>query len=383
MARRKRKQTLFDVINTGQPKGLQVRNRVPTYQPTPELPVQKKLAKLFGRRKPGAELDEPLTASQKLEQLRRELSPPPAPEPIAPILPTTPRATTRIAEYEPEEPVEVPAAPRAPAISVSDRVRMLAAEAEGSESPTINRSPGKPIGQIAREQWSRVAPKLATLGQAVGRASSHGLIELRTLGSRVRDANSRYAVTALTACAVVVFVGGSYFAGRLLLNRPPIDLASGTPTAIRSDVLDLAQHKSNGDTVANVDNRRSEPTLERSKGAASPSPIITPGSGSGVFGGRDLSLNYVIIQSCQTQADADATVEMLAKHNVPATVELNLGFNQFLPFAVVSTEGFARMSGNTKYTGFLSTLNKIGEQEAGVTIRDRLDPQPFKYRVKH
>lgn len=387
MAKRKRKMTLFDVINTGPAKGMQVRHRVPTYQPVPELPVQKKLAKLFGRRGSKGAEDRPLTAAEELEQLRRELAPPPTPEPVMrevelepepePIVKKpVPRVTTRVVEYEPS-PEEVNREP-APPMSVADRVRMLAAEADADEPV---REPKRPLGERFAGIWQKVTPHLATAGRSVGRATSGSVIGLRTQASKYRDLQSRYGVTAITFASVMALFIGSFYVGKFLLGGRTVEPLASNGSNVRSDVLDLTRGSATDGVIGNVNSGgRNDATLVRPPQDGSAVNANAPAAA--VFGNRDLTLNYVIIQSCATAIDAQTTVETLARHKVDATVETGLGFNPYLPFAVVSKRGFVRINGNAELNNFMATLRRISDREAGNSVRDPFDPHPFKYKVQ-
>ena len=381
MAKRKRKMTLFDVINTGPAKGLQVRHRVPTYQPVPELPVQKKLAKLFRRR--GGQPDRPLTAAEELEALRRELSPGTAspaathlsePEPIAESIQKkpVPRVTTRVVEYEPT-PQEAPRE-AAPAMSVADRVRMLAGEVDDAERDRPARSNGIPLGTRALRAWNRFTPHLANAGRGAGRGVSGGFIHLRSSLSNFREYQSRYGVTVVTAVAFVVLLGGSFMVGKTLLSGPAQQppLLAKQSTDVRRDVLDFTTPAN-----ANLNSAKPQATLVDRPAVVDPAKANAPISLA--FKGRDLSLNYVIIQSCATEADAKNTVEVLARYNVAATVETGLDwFNSKLLYKVVSTVGFAKVSANPDHARFMENLQRISDREAGNSIRDRLDPHALK-----
>ena len=366
MAKRKRKMTLFDVMHTGQSVGLQVRTRVQPYHPTPELPVMKKLSKLFGRtaRKPDA--NRPSSAADELAQLRRELAAKTeaqTPEPIA------------------DEPKQVPesagsfrtAEPIAEAFSTRDE--------KPEQEQRAPREPRQTLADVMRAQWAIVSPKFMELGRRLGslgrRAGYHtgqGLLALREL-------YSRYAVTAAAAAGVVVLLCGSFYAGKLLFNRPAVNLSGqGTALAggeIRSDVLDINDRNAThaNEPIANLNSGQPQATLERQAGPASTAK-------PGVFGGRRTDLNYVIIQSYPTQAEALATVDVLSKHGVKASVELNLprwaSAGNTL-YSVVSVDGYQKLTGNDAYKAYVANIAKISEKEVGKTLPKKLEPGVYKW----
>lgn len=367
MAKRKRKMTLFDVINSGQPIGLQVRQRIPSYQPTPELPVKKKLAKLFGRNKSATDRDPnaPLSAAEELELLRRELGAKPA-EPVVERAP------------EPAEAEYDPTARWAERETTSHRERE---PAEVSREPIAEtpRVPRKPIRVVLAEAWEKVSP-IVEAGRAKCVAwSRSALSHSRTLVDSLRNVNQRHAATAATALAAVVVLGGSFYIGKVLLQRPDTNPAlvdaDGINTQPRPDVMDVDPNS--GQAVANVS--RSVPNVALERGA--PQQPQTQAT-STVFGGRNLDQNYVIAQSYYTQAEADAAVDVLLKYNIRAGVEKNLpgwssGGRDF--YSVVSYDGFSKLRDNAAYQAFLKTLGTISDRETDSTLPKRLDPRPYKY----
>jgi hypothetical protein len=368
MAKRKRKMTLFDVMHTGQSVGLQVRTRVQPHHPTPELPVMKKLSKLFGRtsRKPDA--SRPTSAADELAQLRRELA-------VKTDAPTT------NAEPIADEPAHLPepvgsfrtAEPIAQAFSPRNE--------EPREEPRAPREPRRSLADILSARWAIVAPKfeaigvqLGSLGRRGGHHAGQGLLALREL-------YSRYAVTAAAAIGVVVLLCGSFYAGKLLFNRPAVNLSGqGTALAgneIRPDVLDINDRNAThaNEPIANLDAGQPQATLERQAGPASTAK-------PGVFGGRRTDLNYVIIQSYPTQAEALATIDVLSKYNIKATVELNLprwaSAGNTL-YSVVSVEGYQKLTGNDAYKAYVANIAKISEKEVGKTLPKKLEPGVYKW----
>jgi hypothetical protein len=383
------------VMHTGQPIGLQVRTRVPSYQPTPELPVTKKLAKLFGRtgRKPDA--NRPLTAAEELEQLRRELGSKRviAVEEPAVEAPIAPRVTTRSAaaavsttDGAAEAPERVESTHREPITSsFRNHERVAAAFARTAEpEPHLPQAPRRSFREVLGERWAIASPRLQAvtvhLRSFGGRGADHAIAHLQT----ARELYSRYAVTAAAAAGVVILLCGSFYAGKLLFNRPAVTLTSGDASSIadsqvRPDVLDISNTNArSNEAVANVSGAQTETKLERNAGRTSEG--TTPAK-SGAFGGRRLDLNYVIMQSYFTQAEAEATVEVLNKYGIKATVETNLprwamaGKNLY---SVVSVEGFAKMTGNSDFQAFMTSVNKINDKEAGNTLPKKLDPRPYR-----
>lgn len=383
MAKRKRKMTLFDVMHNGQSVGLQVRTRVPSYQPTPELPVTKKLAKLFGRTPKSADANRPRSAADELAELRRELAAKNTPS--TPVEASEPVPSPVAADVDDE--VEVPlvnsfreepvAAPPQPARRKS--AHDFAAELEEEEfretGPRISR---RPIGEVLRERWALLSPKLGALAAQLksvgGQSSSHAA---RGLGF-AREMYSRYAVTTGAALGVVILLCGSFYAGKLLFNRPASNaIVGGTSVAennVRPDVLDVNNATHSNEPIANIDSTQTQTTLERQPETTTPK--------STVFGGRRTDLNYVIVQSYRTQAEAIATSDVLAKYGVRTTVELNLprwASAGTTLYSVVSVEGFQKLSGNDQYKAFISKIATISDKEAGQTLPKRLEPGVYKW----
>lgn len=369
MAKRRRKMTLFDVMHTGQSVGLQVRTRTPAYHAAPVLPVTKKLAKLFGRTPRKAEAAAPRSAADELAQLRRELATKnPASEPIAEERPSVEaareaseasravapsRVEESIADSFAHEPHE-PAAPREPAV------------------------PRKPLGDILREQWEVISPKLGALAAKLrtfgGQGARHAAFGL----SGARELYNRYAVTTAAAVGVVVLLCGSFYAGKLLFNRPANSLQSVATNDVRPEVLDINSKDDSrtsdraNEPIANI-NSQPETKLERQ---------TDPPTKPGVFGGRRTDLNYVIIQSYPTQPEAIATVDVLAKYGVKSTVEMNLpkwAASGTTLYSVVGIEGYPKLTGNTAYEAYLAKIAQISDKEKGLTLAKKLSPCPYRW----
>lgn len=371
MAKRKRKMTLFDVINSGQPIGIQVRPRVPTYQPTPELPVQKKLARLFGRKPAnGRDPNQPLSAAEELELLRRELGAKPSPpESIE-------SAQEPVAEADPTEAHAEPELPRSPrrATEIARDLSEL--------PPAAPKTPRKPVRVLLHEAWQVAAPHLQSMKSKLYEWGHIGFTRTRARIESLRDINARHAATAATVLGGIIVLGGSFYVGKLLLQRPTTDPAlvdaDGINTLPRPDVLEIDPNGNSA--VANVS--RSVPDVALERVATQPQVAAPVGGRPDVFGGRNLDANYVIVQSYYTQAEADAAVDVLAKYNIRTNVEKNLpgwssGGRDF--FSVVSYDGYPRLKDNAAYQAFLQTLTKISDRETGTTLPKRLDPRPYKY----
>ncbi len=371
MAKRKRKMTLFDVINAGQPIGIQVRTRVPTYQPTPELPVKKKLAKLFGR-KPSRDPNQPLSAAEELELLRRELGGKKA------VTEVESGANDSVeTEYDPTARFAETESPR-PARRAVEIARDL------SDQPARPpKAPRKSIKQITSEYWEKVAPRVHSTRDHISQWTTAGWRHSQEYVESLRNLNTRHAATAATILGGIIVLGGSFYVGKLLLQRPASDAAlvdaDGINRDPRPEVMDVDPNANSA--VANVSRSVPSVSLERTNQPTTQKPP-TPAPASGVFGGRSLDLNFVIVQSYYTQAEADAAVDVLAKYNIRASVEKNLpgwssGGRDF--YSVVSVDGYPKLKDNAAYQAFLSTLTKISDREAGSTLPKRLDPRPYKY----
>lgn len=363
MAKRRRKMTLFDVMHTGQSVGLQVRTRTPTYQPTPELPVTKKLAKLFGRTPRPVDANKPRSAADELEQLRRELGAKTAAE--------SPTVTPDLED-------DVAAAPVVSSFSREPIVEVVTRREPVREEPREPRAPRRSMRDVLREKWALASPKLEVLRVHLTSFGERGANHTaRGLGF-AREMYSRYAVTTAAALGVVVLLCGSFYAGKLLFNRPAAVGLSNSTVAngeVRPDVLDLDNKATHtGEAIANI-NSQPETKLERTAELAN-APKST------VFGGRRQDLNYVIVQSYRTQAEAVATTDVLGKYGVQTTVEINLprwASSGTTLYSVVSLDGFQKLTGNDVYKAYIAKIAQISDQEAGKTLPKRLEPGVYKW----
>ena len=351
MAKRKRKVTLFDVINTGQPIGMTVKNRsVAPIRPD-------RAGGLLGRGGAAAGRSAKPTAAEELANLRRELDGRTA-------------ASADVDSREvPQTQASAPDADRTPAVVVPPRVPKL---------------PRKPIGESARDAWRVVAPRVNDVAaatwrgvRAVGRGATAATAASWQQARRVGDLDTRYLLTAGVGLAAIALLAGTFYVGRLLAHRPANDVTDATTLAggVRPDVLNLASAVRGGDASASLADR-SQPKLSQSV----ESPKSTPAPAA--FGGRDPSLNYVVIARYDTAVDAAAAVDVLAKYEVKSTVEKNLphwekeiGRDRFY---VVGADGFARVSG-TMYQAYLAKLARVSDREAGASLPAKLTPGAYKY----
>ena len=137
MAKR-RKMTLFDVINTGQPLGLQVKDRSATARLEPRRPFDR-----YGRATTTPPRGQKLSAAEELANLRRELGAKPA------------AGVEDIADPHRAE----------------HAARAIPLEPQATATIVTPRSPRKPIGQSVRETWDVVSPRLNTAGVATARVA--------------------------------------------------------------------------------------------------------------------------------------------------------------------------------------------------------------------
>ena len=360
MAKR-RKMTLFDVINTSQPLGLQVKDRSAANRAEARRPLDRSGGLMTAPTRGGK-----LTAAEELAILRRELG---AKSVAATI----------------DEPADEPADPH----RAEHAARAIPLEPEATATIVAPRAPGpprKPIAQNVREAWGAVAPKLNTVSaatargaRAAGRGAASAANASWQRASRLRDVDTRYLMTGAVIASAIVLLSGTFYVGRLLARRPAdaiTDVANVDLSQTRPDVLNL--NARGNEANANLFNRV-DAKLERQADPTRPTPHGNPA----IFGGRDVSMNYVVVARYDTAIDADAAVDVLARYGVKATVERNLphwekdsGRDRFY---VVGTEGFARVSGPT-YASYLNTLGKVSDKEAGNNLPAKLSPAPYKFQ---
>jgi hypothetical protein len=342
MAKRKRKMTLFDVMAAGQPVGLNVKDRQTLSRPVPTSRDDRP----NGRP----------SAAEELAALRRERERPAA------VVEAPSRVDDRSIPLEPAPEFTVAKAPR---------------------------EPRTPISEHVRRAWAVAAPKVAgatrtatqgvrSVGRSTASLASAGWGQAR----RVRDIDTRYLWTGTVAAAGIALLVGAFYVGRLLFRGPSSTIiADANTTDVRSDVLDI--HSRGGEASASPANRPADIRLERGRPAIPVTPPAPPAPASNVFGGRDLSLNYVVIETYNTPEDAAAAAEVLAQYKVRTTVEKNLpgwrAGNQDR-YMVVGLDGFAKIS-TPDFKAYLSALDRISEREAGKTLPAKLQHGAYKWRA--
>ena len=185
-------------------------------------------------------------------------------------------------------------------------------------------------------------------------------------------------MTAGVALSAVILLTGTFYVGRMLARRPSnalTDVATVDLNSTRPNVLNVSR----GNDANLVGGRDAK--LER--GIVEPAKPTPPVVNSSLFGGRDLTLNYVVIARYETSIDADAAIEVLTKYGVKTTVERNLpGWEPKGSrdrFYVVGTDGFAKISGPA-FTNYMNALSKISDKEAGNNLPAKLTPAAYKYQ---
>jgi hypothetical protein len=504
MARRKRKQTLFDVMNKGSgftPPTYATRAPRPGSAYTPPKPKSSLSAvvadwlqeKLQARRAASAERAKlreathstptaapsrapaPMrTARDELEVMRRELGAKPSPEPAAaiaitklatpakePIEASPPRRSaldalaamraelattvesetssvaTEVVDGVEEHPSDEPAPARRKTIitsifrskakrpameSIETPRAALSPEAAHEQQITITSTAGEEL-RARPTLAQRVAPVVAWMrrkafaswshvrssGQALARRGTMWLDRLTTQNGH-RIALGRYT-PFIVGGAILFTVILAFVFGQIFRPRAP-------------SALELAAREArDGVTRPDVINREGQPT-GRANTPTEPAPVVIDGQPKSNVpagniaarqpaaslvkrwnGPQTMGENYVVVMSYTAEADAVATIEVLAKYGIGATVEMNIpryhGEGQADRFYVVTNDGFSskgtagalingvsvekpykELAKNPDYAALIAQVLKCSEAEFRKTLPAKLDPRPYKWDAR-
>ena len=206
-------------------------------------------------------------------------------------------------------------------------------------------------------------------------ASGVGIVTVTSLTALVISLSSR-TVTDVGGLTAVEILAGK-------VNPGVLDLRSGSGVAgnLTSDT---------NNAVASIADRGASARLTQNASSNDSAISLSSGNTSqrAIEGtGRISGLNYVIIQAYDSQAEAQAVVELLAKSNITATVEFPSALPKWAQsdsglFFVVGTQSFNRFTNNPAYADYIRRLNAISGRETGKSIAKAFDPHAYQWRVK-
>ncbi|MFT3786169.1 MAG: hypothetical protein QM770_08385 [Tepidisphaeraceae bacterium] len=400
MARRKRKATLFDVMNKG--SGLTPpayvnrpvrRDAYPAPRQGPGIGqvltdwLARKLQPLTTNRPASTPPAGPRSARDEMDAMRRELAGPdaePTPAPVAvvepePELDPEPAPVRRSAldalaamrselasssdvvegeEVEPARPIEVmpkkkPVRRQIENLETPDspgpRDPQAARYTEIALEQVEPKQPRKPIGDVLKPYVSKITRTLKSAGAWSSRQliafknRVNELLDRATTQNGHRLALGRYTPFIIGG-AVVGIVVFAFVLGQVFNKRTPSQvelLAASNGDAVRSDVLDLTgavKPAPAGPAQANVPAGNIDQRQS--------SPTLTRRAGKPLSSPETRGDNFIVVQSYTTDVDADAAVEVLTKYGIDCTVEKNIPRwttpgQQKDRFYVVTLDGFA------------------------------------------
>lgn len=305
------------------------------------------------------------------------------------------------------EAIEAPGAESTPARTEAQHITISStAGADVRATPSI-RERLTPIIVWARHTSARTSLKARELARSVSRRCTR-LLDRVTTQNGHRIALGRYTPFivggAILFTVVLAFVFGQVFRPR---QPSALDLAAREardgvtrPDVIRPD--GSAPKPRAGDPAPSVidDNARSNVPAGN---------IVNPPSNTSLVrrwnDPQTVGENYIVVMSYTADADASATVEVLAKYGIGATVELNIpryhGEGQPDRYYVVTTDGFAsrgtykakvngvdverqfkELAKNPGYAALLQQIIKCNDAELKKTLPARLDPRPYKWEAR-
>lgn len=207
-----------------------------------------------------------------------------------------------------------------------------------------------------------------------GDASPDGVVDL--------DAQRLNLRVSFTTAAAVVF-------GVLLLVFVAYRLGSGgeapSEPIARDDPLSRAAMP-RAATPPTSENAALEiaadPPIVAAPNAAAPPPEA-PVAAASPAAGRQVGLNYVIIQIYPDEPSAREAQDVLLRAGVQTTIERGLpGWAASRWFCVVGTRGFERLRGNPEYDGYIRAIETIGAGYARNSKFKQFKPSAYRWRAE-
>jgi hypothetical protein len=191
--------------------------------------------------------------------------------------------------------------------------------------------------------------------------------------------NMRYTTAIVSAFAILVAVGLAYTVGRRIATGPTLAYASLSTDQLLHipadpSAMDVRQQTSSP-TPAPAGVSHFAPLSAAGDGTAiAPAPVASRTSME-INQPRSVGLNYIIVQSYNTEKLADEARDFLIKNNVPCTVEKISNF-----FTVISSTGYSHIH-SPEFENAIRNITALGEQFGGKTKFKRFDPYGYKWKA--
>lgn len=323
MAKRRKRATLFDVINKGQP----VTVRPPSSRRGPAATLRVRVAAwLLGSTPESISADKPPASA-------------PVPERIPSHEPVRTRSESAVVALE-----ALRAELRSATESPSPEPRAIEPPPRPKPRPAVVVENDDPESAGALLRFAH------KLNESIARAKPVFSQGVRWIGSN-----------GLIVAGVVLLFAGAFLVGRMLSSE------TARPLAQESDVAPPPANLVQAETTTRI-----VPAAKVNLDA----PRIDPVSK------RQVGLNYVIVQSYSEEADAIAAREVLEGFGIRTTVEPSLpGWVRpgLKMWSLVSVDGFEGTRSNREYNRFIEAVKRVSDQEYGKTLGKRLEPAPYKW----
>jgi hypothetical protein len=187
-----------------------------------------------------------------------------------------------------------------------------------------------------------------------------------------------YTSAIIAGFAVLVVVGLAYIVGEHIRGGLPRTL-TGPSTA---DLLKGPAHPNVLD-VKPTPTKTTAPLLEADDAITAapvekvsltaPAPTTEPAK-------RMINRNYVIVQSYPDAKSAQDACDVLAKNDIPCTVENSLANFASGWYSVVTLSGFDHIRNNPDFEQTMDSIRAVSAKFAGTAKFKKFEPQPYKWK---
>jgi hypothetical protein len=187
-----------------------------------------------------------------------------------------------------------------------------------------------------------------------------------------------YTSAIIAAFAVLVAVGLAYIIGSHIRNNSSRGLAGPSTEQLRKGpvhaaVLDVKP-------PAPLANKTTAPLLEADD-AITALPTKTEVPTTEPSAQRVISRNYIVVQIYPEEKNANDARDLLAKNNIPCTVEKGLtGYAAPSWYCVVTLTGFDHIRNNPEYDNYENSIRDLSTKFAGTSKFKKFEPQAYKWK---